>query len=168
MYLQGRYLVPVWTVPVAPVPVPRPVIPPGWTHITSPEARLSVLVPTTTVKEAKESNPPFTHTFSADFGRELFKVNTFEIAPQDLATARQNMESYVLSQHFDEFKIVSKRSFGLNGNPGIEINLSTNVPSNVRGTMRWMIIGNRLYTLTVFTESPERARIFFDSFRPLF
>lgn len=171
LYLQGRYLVPVWTVPVAPVPVapvavPPVLIPPGWTHVTSPGARLSVLLPTTTVKEARESSPPFVHSFAVDIGIESFWVSAFELSLQELGMARQIIEDSV-NQRFDGFKIVSKRSFSLNGSPGIEINLSTKAPSNLKGTVRRMVVGNRLYTLTVYTDTPERARIFFDSFRPM-
>lgn len=167
-YLQAwsRYLTPTETIPVAPV---APVsIPPGWTHLFSPDGRFSVLMPKTTLKETRHRDYPISHSFEVNLDRgETFLVNYVDFPLTDLNTPDRILEDSA-NQPRPRLKVASKRSFGLNGHPGIEVNLHSKTTSLPYGIVRYIVVGNRVYSLWVAESSPSRAKIFFDSFRPLF
>ena len=161
-----RYLVPL-TVRTAPLQF-QTVTPQGqgWNLFSHPEGQFSVMVPPVPVEEKAESSTG--KTFLIESRGEYYRFGYEDIPITHLFS--EQGKRVVLEKAADSFKgdfnVVGRRSFGVNGNPGVELHLqhkSRNLPKMV---MRKMLIGDRLYLTGVATNYPQNAETFLNSFRP--
>ncbi|MEG4330102.1 hypothetical protein, partial [Microcoleus sp. herbarium5] len=149
----------------APQPIPQ-IQTQGWSQLSDPQARFSVLVPGAVEKKGNSQEQTFSVTTANEFyniRRQLSFQNSELISDKGKQIFLENVAD---SLNLQEFRVVGKRSFGLNGNPGVEIHLQhrdANVPPTV---MRQIIVGDRFYSLWVTTPYPQNAQTFLSSFRP--
>ncbi|MEG4915767.1 hypothetical protein [Microcoleus sp. B7-D4] len=138
----------------------------GWSQLSDPQARFSVLVPGAVEKKGNSQEQTFSVTTANEFyniRRQLSFRNSELISDKGKQVFLENVADNL---NLEEFRVVGKRSFGLNGNPGVEIHLQhrdVNVPPTV---MRQIIVGDRFYSLWVTTPYPQNAQTFLSSFRP--
>ncbi|MEG4529871.1 hypothetical protein [Microcoleus sp. D2_18a_D3] len=149
----------------APQPLPH-VQTQGWSQLSDPEARFSVLVPGVFEKRGNSQEQTFSRTTADEFygiTHQLSFPNSELINDKGKQVV---LETVAKQLDLQDFRVVGRRSFGLNGNPGVEIHLQhkdTNVPPTV---MRQIIVGNRLYAVWATTPYPQNAQTFLSSFRP--
>ncbi|MEG4251081.1 hypothetical protein [Microcoleus sp. Pol10D4] len=149
----------------APQPIPQ-IQTQGWSQLSDPQARFSVLVPGAVEKKGNSQEQTFSVTTANEFyniRRQLSFQNSELISDKGKQIFLENVAD---SLNLQEFRVVGKRSFGLNGDPGVEIHLQhrdANVPPTV---MRQIIVGDRFYSLWVTTPYPQNAQTFLSSFRP--
>ena len=169
---QPRYIVPA-TVTTAHQPVlirRQPVIvttqAQGWSQFSDSRARFSVLVPGSVERQAKDSGEQI---FSVTTANEFYSIGHQPNFPNsELITDKGKqaiLENAAKLFNPQDFKVVSKRSFGLNGVPGVEFqlqHLDINVPPTI---MRQMVLGSSLYTVWVTTPYSQNAQTFLSSFR---
>ncbi len=75
------------------------------------------------------------------------------------------MERAVDKVDFEEFTVIGRRSFGLNGVPGVEIHLRHKDPNAPIMITRKMFLNDRMYMLSAMTPFPQNAQTFLSSFR---
>ena len=164
---QARYVVPVRvrTAPIqfqATAPQAQ-----GWNLFSHPEGRFSVMVPPAPVEEKGTSSSGKAFVIESD--GEFYRFGYEEGIPNAQMFSEQG-KRVILEQVADGFKgdfnVVSRRSFGLNGNPGVEFHLQHKSRNLPRMVMRKMLIGDRLYFTGVATNHPQNAETFLNSFRP--
>ena len=176
---QPRYIVPTTVTtthqPVLvyrqPVIVNRqPVIVPAqaqaWNQFSDSEARFSVLIPGSVEKQVKNSGE---QVFSVTTANEFYSISHRANFPNsELITDKGKqvmLENAAKLFNLQDFRVVSTRSFGLNGVPGVESHLQhtgSNVPPTI---MRQMVLGDSLYMVWVTTPYPQNAQTFLNSFR---
>jgi len=124
------------------------------------------MVPTAPIEEKGTSSSG--KTFLVESGGDYYRFGYEEGTP-DIRLFSEQGKRVILEDVADGFKgdfnVVSRRSFGLNGNPGVELHLqhkSRNLPKMV---MRKMFVGDRLYFTGVATNYPQNAETFLSSFR---
>ncbi len=110
---------------------------------------------------------PKTPSFVVKRNRTVFLVAYFDIPPEALGRESEILNAAATKTQYEGFKLVSRRDFGLNGNPGIEINYSSVYSAEIKLVTRCILANDMIYILTVIAESPERSNMFFDSFRLL-
>ncbi|MEG4372995.1 hypothetical protein QUB29_26425 [Microcoleus sp. B4b_D2] len=137
----------------------------GWSQLSDPQARFSVLVPGVVKKKGNSQK----QTFSVTTTNEFYAINYESNFPNsELITDKGHqliLENVARTLNSQEFRVVGKRSFGLNGVPGVEIHLQhrdVNVPPTV---MRQMVVNDRFYSLWATTPYPQNAQTFLNSFR---
>ncbi|MEG4807921.1 hypothetical protein QUA82_09855 [Microcoleus sp. F8-D3] len=137
----------------------------GWSQLSDPQARFSILVPGAVEKKGNSQE----QTFSITTANEFYAINHESNFPNsELITDKGKqviLENTAEGLDLQNFRVVSKRNFGLNGFPGVEIHLqhkNSNMPPTV---MRKMIVGNRFYSIWATTPYPQNAQTFFNSFR---
>lgn len=143
----------------------------GWNDFFHPEGRFSIFMPPTQVKEVTNSRN--SKTFSVETESEFYMVgydaiNGPEVASQDrkqLALEKASEGWSDDSGAGKEFSPVARRSFALNGNPGIELHLQHRTKP-IKMIVRKMFVGNRLYAMAVSSPYQENTQIFLNSFRP--
>jgi hypothetical protein len=141
-----------------------------WQLLSPTGGRFSILMPIGEIRRDFTKDPK-TPSFMVKSARELFLVGYYDLSPEQLENFGGKsgvLDEFVVDSYYKGFKLVSQRKFGLNGNPGIELNYLSEIPSAIKLVTRAVIVENRVYVLTVKSDSPERAKIFFDSFRPIF
>lgn len=148
----------------APQPLPQ-VQTQGWSQLSDPQARFSVLVPGAVEKRGNSQE----QTFSVTTANEFYSIKHSNFLNAELITDKGKqavLENAAETFNLQEFRVISKRSFGLNGVPGVEIHLQhrdSNVPPTV---MRQMVVDDRFYSVWVTTPYPQNAQTFLSSFRP--
>jgi hypothetical protein len=169
-----RYIVPVRVrTTVAPVLVHRqpPIIASApqahsWNQFSHPEGRFSVMVPSVPIEQSTERDG---ESFSAKTANEFYSFSYGTNFPgAELITERGKqviMERTADNFDFEDFTVISRRSFGLNGVPGVEIHLRHKDPNAPTMIMRKMILNDRMYTLSAMTPFPQNAQTFLSSFR---
>ncbi|MCC3600162.1 MAG: hypothetical protein JGK34_25695 [Microcoleus sp. PH2017_26_ELK_O_A] len=169
---QPRYFVPATVrTTIAPVLVQQqPVIvatpqAQGWSQFSNSQRRFSVLLPTAPITRSADGQ-----TFSVQTANEFYRIGCQPNIPNaQLITEKGKqlvMEQAANNFELDNFTVVGKRSFGLNGIPGVELHLrhkSSGIPPTI---MRQMLVGDRLYSISVTSPYTQNAQTFLDSFRP--
>jgi hypothetical protein len=138
----------------------------SWNQFSDSQARFSVLVPGSVERRAKNSGE---QTFSVTTANEFYSIGHQPNFPNsELITDKGKqvmLENAAKTFNPQDFRVVSKRSFGLNGVPGVEFHLQhteSNAPPTI---MRQMVLGNSLYTVWVTTPYSQNAQTFLSSFR---
>lgn len=138
----------------------------GWNQFSDSQARFSVLVPG--IVERREASSQ-EQTFSVTTANEFYSIShTLNFPNAELITEKGKqaiLESAAERVNLQDFKILSRRSFGLNGVPGVELHLRHRNPNVPPTIMRQMIVGDRLYAIWVTTPYPQNAQTFLGSFR---
>lgn len=137
----------------------------NWSQFSDSQARFSVLVPG--LVERREVNSQ-EQTFSVTTANEFYSIShalNFPNAELITEKGKQVILESVAKLNLQDFRILSKRSFGLNGVPGVEIHLQHRNPNVPPTIMRQMIAGDRLYAIWVTTPYPQNAQTFMASFR---
>ena len=161
--LQASDLIPAKAIPLSPtMAAPAP---PGWQLLSPAGGRFSILMPIGKI-ERDLTRDPKTPSFVVKRNRTVFLVAYFDIPPEALGRESELLNAATKTQ-YEGFKLVSRRDFGLNGNPGIEINYSSVYSAEIKLVTRCILANDMIYILTVIAESPERSNMFFDSFRLL-
>ena len=170
-----RYIIPARVrTTVAPVLVHRqpPIVasaPQGhsWNQFSDSQGRFSVMVPSVPIEQSTEQDGQYFHAKTANelysFGYQPDLPDTRLITEQDKQSI---MEETASTFNFKNFTVVSKRRFGLNGIPGVELHLRNNSPNEPGMIMRKMIANDRMYVVAVTTPYPQNAQTFLNSFRP--
>ncbi|MEG4287013.1 hypothetical protein QUB68_28305 [Microcoleus sp. A006_D1] len=139
----------------------------GWNLFSDPGGHFSVMVPPAPVEEKRESSTG--KTFLIEAGGEYYRFGYVEDIPNIRLFSEQG-KRVILEEAADSFKgdfnVVSRRSFGLNGNPGVEFYLQHKSKNLPRMVMRKILVGDRLYFMGVATNYPQNAETFLNSFRP--
>lgn len=137
----------------------------SWNQFSDSQAQFSVLTPGFVEKRGNSQE----QTFSITTKNEFYSINYQSNFPNsELITDKGKqalLENIAERLNLQDFRVVGKRSFGLNGVPGVEIHLQhrdANVPPTV---MRQMIVDNRSYAIWVTTPYPQNAQTFLNSFR---
>lgn len=136
----------------------------SWKEFSDSQAQFSVLVPGFVEKRGNSQE----QIFSVTTTNEFYSINHSNFPNSELISEKGKqvaLENAVERLNLQDFRIVSKRSFGLNGVPGVEIHLQhrdANVPPTV---VRKMVIDNRFYAVWVTTPYPQNAQTFLSSFR---
>jgi len=143
----------------------------GWNDFFHPEGRFSVFVPPLQVKEV--TNSTTSKTISVQTENELYMVTYDDVHGAGLAD--QERKQLVLEKASEswgrdsnigkEFSQVARRSFALNGNPGVEVHYQHKSGQGKR-ILRKMFVGDRLYGLAVSSPYHENTQTFLNSFRP--
>ncbi|MEG4419410.1 hypothetical protein QUA70_12475 [Microcoleus sp. LAD1_D5] len=147
----------------APQPLPQ-VLTQGWSQLSDPQARFSILVPGAVEKQENSQE----QTFSVTTTNEFYSIRHSNFLNSELITDKGKqavLENAAETFNPQDFRVVSKRSFGLNGVPGVEIHLQhrdANMPPTV---MRQMVVDDRFYSVWVTTPYPQNAQAFLNSFR---
>lgn len=169
-----RYIVPVRVRTTdAPVLVHRqpPIVasaPQGhsWNQFSDSQGRFSVLVPSVPIKQSTERDG---QSFSVKTANEFYSFSYSTNFPgAELITERGKqmmMERAVDKVDFEEFTVIGRRSFGLNGVPGVEIHLRHKDPNAPIMITRKMFLNDRMYMLSAMTPFPQNAQTFLSSFR---
>jgi hypothetical protein len=139
----------------------------GWNQFSDSQARFSVLVPG--LVERREVNSQ-EQNFSVTTANEFYSIShTLKFPNAELITEKGKqvmLDSVAEKLNLQDFTILSRRSFGLNGVPGVEIHLRHRDPNVPPTIMRQMIVGDRLYGIWATTPYPQNAQTFLSSFRP--
>lgn len=169
-----RYIVPVRVrTTVAPVLVHRqpPIIASApqahsWNQFSHPEGRFSVMIPSVPVEQSTEGDG---QQFSVKTANEFYSFSYATNFPgAELITERGKqtiMERTADNFDFEDFTVIGRRSFGLNGVPGVEIHLRHKDPNAPIMIMRKMLLDDRMYTFSAATHFPQNAQTFLSSFR---
>ncbi|MCT7990712.1 hypothetical protein [Laspinema olomoucense] len=170
-YGQGNFrtervqtLVPVGTSPVYPT---APVqIPAGWNHLFSPDGRFSVIVPKVPLKEIRNGKS-LDHEFLIQIESEMYSIG-YRDYPLDLSKEEQREILDEMGKISNpNWEAVNKRNFGLNGHPGVEIEMKPKAFNYPPGKTWLIYVGRRLYSMVVVTPYPQNAEMFLRSFQPL-
>lgn len=169
-----RYIAPVTLrTTVAPVLVYRqpPVVtnvPQGhsWNQFSHPEGRFSVMIPSVPVEQSTEGDG---QQFSVKTANEFYHFSYATNFPgAELITERGKqmiMERVADNLGSEDVTVIGKRSFGLNGIPGVEVHLRYKNPNAPIMIMRKMILDDRMYTFSAMTPFPQNAQTFLSSFQ---
>lgn len=136
----------------------------SWNQFSHSEGRFSVMIPSVPVESDSDGY------FYAKTANEVYSFGYQPDLPDTRLITEQGkqsiMEEAASSFNFKNFTVVSKRRFGLNGVPGVEIHLRNNSPNEPGMIMRKMIANDRMYTIAVTSPYPQNAQTFLNSFRP--
>jgi hypothetical protein len=118
----------------------------------------SILMPLGKIGESLEDGIKF---FMFETDQEAFVVAHWGIQASEQEEIL--IEEIAKKIHLKGYKLISRRSFGLSGNPGIELNFISETQDRL--TIRYIIARGTVYAIAVQTSSPERANTFLNSFR---
>lgn len=139
----------------------------GWNQFSDTQAQFSVLVPGAVEKQVKN---PGEQAFITKTANEFYSINyTANFPNAELITEKGKqaiLENSAKMLDLQDFTIVSKRSFGLNGAPGVELHLQHRDPNTPPTIIRQIIVGDRFYSMWATTPYSQNAQIFLSSFRP--
>lgn len=138
----------------------------GWNQFSDSQSRFSVLVPGSVEKQSKNSGES---TFSVTTANEFYSISHQPSFPNsELITDKGKqviLESAANIFNPQEFRVIGRRSFGLNGVPGVEFHLQHTDPNVPPTIMRQMVLGDSLYTVWATTPYPQNAQTFLSSFQ---
>ena len=97
--------------------------------------------------------------------QEAFTVALWDMPPEQIGNEANVLANIADRTRLEHYKLISKRNFGMNGNPGIEVNYVSQSDQKQRLTMRYLVVQRTVYMIAVGTDSPERANTFLSSFR---
>jgi hypothetical protein len=136
----------------------------AWNQFVSADGKFSVMMPSKPTESADENGKHF----SIEIGDENYSVSYNDRVP-NIHLLTTEGKQVLLNQmpgrlKIDNLTVVSQRSFGLDGNPGVEVHLRHSSPQLPNGIMRYIIAGNRMYALGVASHDPQKTQLFLNSF----
>ncbi|MCC3437513.1 hypothetical protein [Microcoleus sp. PH2017_05_CCC_O_A] len=142
----------------------------GWNDFHDQNGRFSIIVPPHKVKQVTDADGVMYSIEQKDefytFGYKTIENSEF-ISPD----RKQALMTEVVSKQWnsgttfgEQFSIVSQRHFGLNGNPGIEVNLQHR-SKPLKMTFRKVMVRDRLYMMGVVSPYNQNTQTFLNSFR---
>ena len=144
----------------------------GWNDFFHPQGRFSIFMPPLQVKEV--TNSATSKTISAQTESEFYMVgyqadidgaNFISQERKQLLLEESGKSWSQSSNPSGEFFPVARRSFALNGNPGVELHLQHRTKP-IKMIVRSMFVGDRLYGMAVSSPYHENTQTFLNSFRP--
>lgn len=139
----------------------------GWNDFYDPSGHYSIMVPPHKVKQVTDANGTINSIELTDevyiFGYIASEGIQFISHDRKQSLMREALNKG-WSSFGNQFSIVAQRHFGLNGNPGVEIQLRHR-SKPIKMTFRQMIVRDRLYTTGVSSQSPQNQQTFLNSFR---
>lgn len=144
----------------------------GWNDFFHPEGRFSVFVPPTRVKEVTNSST--SKTISVQTENEFYMVS-YDTGIDGANFVSQDRKQLFLEESSKswsrdsnpggQFSPVARRSFALNGNPGVELHLQHRTKP-IKMIVRNMFVGDQFYGMAVSSPYHENTQTFLNSFRP--
>lgn len=138
----------------------------SWNQFSHPEGRFSVMVPPVPIEQSTDRDG---QAFSVETANEFYSFSYGTNLPgAELITERgKQVMMERAADKFDskDFTVIGKRSFGLNGVPGVEIHLRHKNPNAPILIMRKMLLNDRMYMFGAMTPFPQNAQTFLNSFR---
>lgn len=133
-----------------------------WQLFSPKEERFSILMPIGNI-ERKIAGNGSEREFTFQTEQEVFKIGLLDM-PEKVIGNEAEILANIAAKMPPNYRLVSQRKFGLNGNPGIELNyVIESYPNKL--TIRYIIVQRTMYIIMAVSDSPTRTQSFLNSFR---
>jgi hypothetical protein len=134
-----------------------------WQLLSPKEEQFSILMPIGNIERNLMGNGT-KKEFTVRTEQEAFSVGLWDM-PAKVMGNEANLLADIAAKPQSNYRLISQRKFALNGNPGIELNYTSEKYPNRKLIKRCIIAQGTLYLIMVVSDSPTRAQTFLDSFR---
>lgn len=134
-----------------------------WKLLSPKEEQFSILMPIGNIERNLMGNGT-KKEFTVRTEQEAFSVGLWDM-PAKVMGNEANLLADIAAKPQSNYRLISQRKFALNGNPGIELNYTSEKYPNHKLIKRCIIAQGTLYLIMVVSDSPTRAQNFLDSFR---
>lgn len=135
-----------------------------WQLFSPKEERFSILMPIGKIERDLVGNGS-KKDFTVQTEEEGFSVILLDMPTEQVGNEANILANIAAAKAPSDYRFISQRKFGLNGNPGIEVNYVSKSDPKIKITMRYIFVQKTVYVLVAVSDSPTRAQTFLNSFR---